>query len=241
MTMNEDLGATGPETAEEIGTTEPGATNELVALKDALLEEMLPDVVFDGWSAKALREAAVRLSISREELAAILPGGAGDIALWLDDWADRKMVAALERMGLDQMKVHHRIIAGVRVRLEILAPYREAVRRAIAREISPFGFGHAARAIYRTVDAIWYAAGDNSADFNFYTKRGLLAAVYSATVLYWLDDNSEGHEDTWAFLERRIADVLKLPRLTGQMGQRLRRAARSVTGPLTYLKRKATR
>jgi ubiquinone biosynthesis protein COQ9 len=211
----------------------------IAAQKDALLEEVLPDIVFDGWSAKALRAASARLGLERGEVDALLPGGAGELALWLDDWADRRMVEALAAMNLAEMRVTHRIVAGVRVRLEILAPYREAVRLAIARELSPFGIGHAARAIYRTVDAIWYAAGDNSVDYNFYTKRGLLGAVYSATVLYWLDDNSEDHADSWAFLERRIGDVMKLPKLTGNAGTTVRRALRAVTGPLTYLRRKA--
>ena len=72
----------------------------------------------------------------------------------------------------------------------------------------------ALRCLYRTVDTVWYAAGDTATDFNFYTKRALLAGVYSATVLYWLNDKSEGSADTWRFLDRRIADAMRLPRLT---------------------------
>ena len=75
----------------------------------------------------------------------------------------------------------------------------------------------AAKCLYRTVDAIWYAAGDTSTDYNFYTKRGLLAGVYSSTVLYWLNDDSEGAVATWAFLDRRIADVMKVPKLIGKV------------------------
>jgi ubiquinone biosynthesis protein COQ9 len=217
------------------------ATDALVAEKDALLEAILPDIVFDGWSARALRAAGAKLDLDAESIAAIVPGGVDELALWLDDWADRRMEAALAAQDLAGMRTSQRIIAGVRTRLEILAPYREAVRRAITRKMTPFGIGHAAHAVYHTVDTIWHAAGDTSVDFNFYTKRGLLAAVYSGTVLYWLDDNSEGHADTWSFLERRIATVLKLPKLTGEVGVNLRRTLRAVTGPLTYFRRKLAR
>src|SRR3546814_12063346 len=96
--------------------------------------------------------------------------------------------------------------------------HKEAVRRALAFLALPGNAGLAVRSLYRTVDAIWWACGDRSTDFNFYTKRGLLAAVYSSTLLYWLDDGSDGHADSWAFLDRRIADVMRLAEATADGG-----------------------
>jgi ubiquinone biosynthesis protein COQ9 len=98
----------------------------------------------------------------------------------------------------------------VRARLEQLAPHREAVRRALSYLALPQNAALGAKCLYRTVDAIWYAAGDTATDYNFYTKRLLLAGVYSSTVLFWLNDKSEGYAETWAFLDRRIAEVVKL-------------------------------
>ncbi|WP_374298103.1 COQ9 family protein, partial [Sphingomonas sp.] len=82
----------------------------------------------------------------------------------------------------------------------------------------PLNAALALKLLYRTVDAIWYAAGDNATDFNFYTKRGLLAGVYSATLLYWLNDRSQDCADTWAFLDRRIEEVMQVPKLLGRLG-----------------------
>jgi ubiquinone biosynthesis protein COQ9 len=96
------------------------------------------------------------------------------------------------------------------------------VRRALALSPLPMFAGDSLRGWYRTVDAIWRAAGDTSTDFNFYTKRGLLAAVYGATVLYWLDDRSENCSATWAFLDRRIADVMQVPQLKSRITARLK-------------------
>jgi ubiquinone biosynthesis protein COQ9 len=81
---------------------------------------------------------------------------------------------------------------------------------------------------------MWYAAGDKSTDFNFYTKRATLAGVYSATLLYWLNDRSAGSEATWAFLDRRIDNVMAFEKLKSQVrswpanrpGGRLRVTAR---------------
>jgi ubiquinone biosynthesis protein COQ9 len=196
--------------------------SESAAQKDALLEAILPDVVFDGWSQSALTRAAAQLGIDETALDAILPGGAVELARWLDDWADRQMIAALETHDLAALRTHQRLILGIRLRLEALAPYREAVRRAIVLNTPPFAVTRAPQAVYRTVDALWYCAGDTATDFNFYTKRALLAAVYTATVLYWLDDRTEGLTDTWDFLDRRIADVLAIPKLTGTIKRRIR-------------------
>ena len=85
----------------------------------------------------------------------------------------------------------------------------------------PFNAPLAAQCLYRTVDAIWYAAGDQATDFNYYTKRALLAGVYAATVLYWLDDASDEHERTWAFLDRRVTDAMRLPKVLEKLSRPL--------------------
>lgn len=195
--------------------------------KDALLEAMLPDIAFDGWSTSCLRQAGETLGLDHGAVQILFPGGPREAAQWLDDWADRKMLAALAARDLPALKIRERVAAGIMARLAALGPYQDAVRRAIALEASPAGALQAARSVYRTVDAIWYAAGDTSADFNFYTKRSLLAAAYAPTMLYWLNDRSENAMDTKAFLDRRLAEVLRLPRL----GQQLRKTAEQALAP----------
>jgi ubiquinone biosynthesis protein COQ9 len=212
-------------------------SDDRIARKDALLEATLPEVTFDGWSLTALRNGAKSAGIDESEIVLLFPEGPGEAALWLDDWADRKMLAALDALDLSEMKVRRRVAAGVEARLAALAPYREAVRRAIALKATPWGAVRAAQILYRTVDAIWYAAGDNATDFNFYTKRSLLAAVYTPTLLYWLNDRSEGSADSFAFLDRRLADVMKLPQLGGE----LRKAAKRFVTPFKLFQREARR
>ncbi len=119
------------------------------------------------------------------------------------------------------MRVRDRIILGVRLRLEANAAHKEAIRRALPILALPRNAATATRCLYRTVDSIWYAAGDTATDHNFYTKRGLLAAVYSSTLLYWLNDSSEDQEPTWAFLDRRIDQVMQIPAITGRLRERL--------------------
>ncbi|MDE1147496.1 MAG: COQ9 family protein [Azospirillaceae bacterium] len=184
--------------------------DERQALRDRVLLAVLPNVAFDGWSDAALRQGARDAEVPPAQIAALFPGGVADLVAQFSDWADRAMLARLAGQDLSSLKVRARVALAVRTRLEILAPWAEAVQRASSFLAMPTHAALAARLLYRTVDAVWYAAGDTSVDFNYYTKRALLAGVQTATVLYWLGDRSEDHADSWAFLDRRIGNVLAL-------------------------------
>ena len=146
--------------------------------REALLEAMLPDVAFDGWTRAAVRGAARRLGMPAGEALALFPGGAGDLVAGFSRWADRRMLDRLEALPLDALRIPERVALAVGVRLEIVEPCREAVRRALAVLALPQHAPLALRLTYETVDAIWYAAGDNATDFSFYTKRLILAGIY---------------------------------------------------------------
>ena len=191
--------------------------------RDRLIEAMLPDVPFDGWSRQGMIVAAKRIGKSEAETRALFPAGPRDLVAAFSRWADRQMLARLDHMDLAAMKVHERVAAAVMARLEALAVHREAVRHAVAFLAAPHRAPLAARLLYETVDAIWYAAGDEAVDFNFYTKRGLLAGVATATTLYWLEDKSPNFSETRGFLERRLADVAKLPKLRERLAALLDR------------------
>ena len=189
--------------------------------KDALLAAILPEVPFEGWSLGALRAGARSAGIDEAEALALFPRGGADMVAAFSDWADRKMLEAVSLQPLGSMKVRDRIAAVVLARLDALGPHREAARAAASVLAMPQNAALGARLLYRTVDSAWYAAGDTSTDWNFYTKRGLLAAVYAATQLYWLEDRSPGAEDTRGFLDRRLSDVMAIPRLTSSVGRLL--------------------
>jgi ubiquinone biosynthesis protein COQ9 len=105
----------------------------------------------------------------------------------------------------------------VRTRLEVFGPHREAMRRATAARLLPSNGLAACGSLWRTVDLMWSAAGDDARDASYYTKRSLLAAVWTGTFLFWLEDRSESYAETWSFLERRIANVMQIGRLRARL------------------------
>jgi len=188
----------------------------------ALAEAAYRHAPFDGWTPQALEHAAHDLGLSGQDVQRFLPRGPIEAIELVNRLADAAMVEAMQKHDLQNMRVRDRIILGVRTRLEQNEAGKEAIRRAMTFLALPQNAPSAARMLYRTVDAIWRAAGDTSTDYNFYTKRGLLAGVYSSTLLYWLNDRSEGHAASWAFLDRRIDEAMKIPGTVAKMRDRLK-------------------
>jgi ubiquinone biosynthesis protein COQ9 len=200
--------------------------------RDALIEAMLPDVPFDGWSRAALRGAARRIGMPVAEALALFSGGPAELVARFSRWADRRMLDRLESLPLAQLRAAERIALAVNIRLEIVEPWREAVRRGLAVLTLPQHAPLALRLLYETVDGTWYAAGDSATDFSFYTKRATLAGIYTATLLYWLEDRSAGFADTRVFLDRRLADVARV----GEARHRLQTALDRLPNPLRLLR-----
>lgn len=190
----------------------------------ALLATTLAHVPFDGWSTQALNAGATDLGLAPGTPARLFPGGPPEILSFASAEADLAMLRGLAEHDLASLKVRQRIALAVRLRIEYDIPHREAVARAAAYLALPQHQPLALKCLYATVDAMWHGIGDTSVDFNFYSKRALLAGVVSSTVLYWLQDQTDNFEATWAFLERRIADVLKIQNLRG----RIERAAKNL-------------
>lgn len=190
--------------------------DHIVETRDKVLYEALPHVVFDGWSAKTLALAVNDSGVDAGLAALAFPRGAVDLALAFHYDGDRKLADAMAAMDTSNMRYSEKIANGIRLRLELVEGHREEVRRGSALFALPSHAGDGAKAIWHTADTIWNALGDTSRDVNWYTKRATLSAVYSASVLYWLGDESGG-EETDAFIDRRISNVMQFEKFKTTM------------------------
>src|SRR6476660_5559596 len=167
------------------------------------------NAVFDGWTRAAVDSAAGQLGIDPAQARLAMPKTqAGMIDTYIQE-VDRALEAWFTPKRLATMKIREKIRSLIWRRLEIMGPAREAVRRALAILAMPQNLPLALRTGWHTADLMWRLAGDTSTDFNHYTKRMTLGAVYGSTLLAWLDDSSQGWSETAAFLDRRIDDVMR--------------------------------
>lgn len=176
----------------------------------AALAPLLPaHAAFDGWSEKALAMAASELGVPEGRARLCFPGGAVEM---IDSWfdaIDRGMARAYPLERIAKLKIRERIRDLVLYRIEVIAPHKEALRRALAILAQPQNAMTGARLAWRAADRMWRIAGDTATDFNHYSKRGILSALYTSTMLVFLDDSTEGLTETRAFLDRRIDDVMR--------------------------------
>lgn len=179
-------------------------------IEDRLIDAALLHVPFDGWSEATLRAATTDADVEPALARALFPRGAVDMALAFHRRGDLRMAEAIAAADLSGLRFRDKVAEAVRMRLAVVARDKEAVRRGVTLFALPQNAADGAGAIWGTADAIWTALGDSSRDVNWYTKRATLSAVWSATVIYWLGDDSPDMAPTIAFIDRRIGDVMRI-------------------------------
>lgn len=182
--------------------------DHLEAVRKAVVAAALPHVAFDGWTDRTLSYAVADAGIEAGLARLAFPRGGVDLALAYHYAKDAELAEGLRGEELLGLRFRDRIAHAIAYRFEIIGPDREAVRRGVALFALPNHAADGARAIWRTADVIWTALGDSSTDYNWYTKRTTLAAVYSSCLLYWLGDQSPNFANTRAFIGRRIDNVM---------------------------------
>ena len=187
------------------------------ALKGAVVEAALPHIAFDGFTDKLMDRAANEAGASKADMLRLFPNGALSLLEAYSQSVDDEMEERLAKLKLTAMPIRKRIATAVKTRLSILKPHKEVARRAVTHLTLPPNVALGAKLVYRTVDAMWRAAGDVSTDFNFYTKRAILTGVYSATLMRWLADDSADESATDAFLAARIENVMQFEKFKGRV------------------------
>lgn len=210
------------------------ADDRMDTAKSRLLGAALAHVPFDGWSDVTLRAAVADSGTAAGLAAGLFPRGGIDLAVAYHKWGDQSLRSEVASADLSALRFREKVTHAVRLRLELVD--KEAVRRGVALFALPQHAPEGAALIWGTADTIWNALGDTSRDINWYSKRATLSAVYSATVLYWLGDSSEGNADTWAFLERRIENVMQFEKIKAGFGQN-RIGQALISGPLKLFQR----
>ena len=194
------------------------STDYLTQVRSAVLAAALPHVPFDGWSEHVFQNAVQESGVDAGMALLAFPNGVMD---FLDVfWSSMDAALALEmaQRGLHNTHLSQRISEALKIYIGLLRPYREAVRRALALQALPLNAPGGLVCLYRTVDTIWRSAGDQSTDFNFYTKRATLAVVVASVVTHWLGESGDDVDAMHGFIERRIENVLAFEKVKARVG-----------------------
>jgi ubiquinone biosynthesis protein COQ9 len=178
--------------------------------RETLLLASLPHIGRLGWGIEALKKGAKDAKLSENLARTLFPSLPRDALQGFTDLINAKLETDLKKTVGKHTKIRAKVAHGVRRRLELLGPYRGAERKAITLLLRPSYANMAWPNLFKITDIIWHAAGDNSSDWNYYSKRALLAGVYLSTLMFWLNDTSKDSSATWEFLDRRIDNVMQI-------------------------------
>lgn len=188
---------------------------------------------FDGWSDVAVRDAAAAAGIDPDAAVFAFSGGAMQmIKAWVRA-VDAAMQAALPADQIAALKIRERIRTLVQFRLDAISHQKEALRRALSIMASPQNAPRTLALGWRSADAMWRLAGDTATDYNHYTKRMTLGSIYAATLAVYVNDSSDDHAETKAFLDRRIEGIMQFEKAKA----RLLRPREEMFSPARFLGR----
>ena len=192
-------------------------------IRARLLKAALPDIAFDGWSGDLVGRASKSANIDPNAALLAFPKGADDMLVYFFTQGDNSMQTRLAEAPTPE-RIRDKISAAVKARLLADQDHREALRRAMAALALPGRANMAIKLTYQTTDLIWRWAGDRTTDYNFYSKRTLLAGIIGSTRLIFISDESEDFAQSWEFLDRRIENVMQFEKLKASQADRLEKA-----------------
>ena len=201
-------------------------------IPDKILDSMLKQVPFEGWTTRALTQALKSLDLPKGSAELYVPGGASSL---IGQWSARKDKDMLERFEVldkSELRIRDKVKQAVWFRLEAIGRHEEAAKRATSRLALPDMAGEGAALLWASADKIWAALGDKSEDYNYYTKRLTLSAVLGSSVLSYLADDTEDKSKARAFLDKRIENVMRFESIKGK----IRDITKSETGGFNPLK-----
>jgi ubiquinone biosynthesis protein COQ9 len=191
-------------------------------VKAAVLDAALKRAPDEGFTDAMLAAAGKNSGAAAEMLVHLFPQGPASLVEFFSEQSDAAMERALAEKNLAGMKIRERISTAVLARIDAIRLHKEAARRAGAFLVMPVNAPLGLKLLYSTVDAMWRASGDTSTDFNFYTKRAILSAVYSSTLMRWFNDTSEDESATHEFLAARIENVMQFEKFKAEMRERIK-------------------
>ncbi|MCW9034425.1 MAG: COQ9 family protein [Rhodospirillales bacterium] len=181
--------------------------------KDKILLAALKQVPFDGWSSAVLTLSGEECGYSSAEVSTLFQGGVTDLVNHFSHYADRKMREEFKKEVGKVNGIGQKVSLAVKLRFQVLESHKEAVRKALAFYSFPSRLPIGVHRVYETADTIWSLVGLKSTDFSFYTRRATLVGILTGTTFFWLADTSNGHHESWQFLQNRIAETGKLAKL----------------------------
>ena len=183
--------------------------NNLNKARGEIYNEIKKYVSLNGWSDEILKEVSKKSNFSYAEILVLFPNGYIELLNMYLNEINNKMTIESKKLNLIHLKVHQRIRELIILRLNIMSLEKKLISKTYFHLFLPNNFKFSSKALYKSVDQIWFVAKDNSTDFNFYSKRAILAWIYNLVILHFI--NNDNIEETINLLDKHLKIVSQIP------------------------------
>ena len=171
-------------------------------------------VEVNGWNIEIFLNLK-NSNFDYNEIISLFPNGyLSTIQMYLDD-INSKMALESKKLNLIQLRLHERVRELCILRLNIMQKEKKFVVKTYNHLCLPQNYKFSSKNLYKTIDQIWFLSGDNSTDFNFYTKRIILAGIYTSTMIHFI--NNENIDGTIDFLNNQLKKVKYIPKFKNRI------------------------
>ena len=185
-----------------------------------LVTKMLNHVPDLGWTWDALYEAAFNSkklkSLTEEELQTLFDNKISNIIGIFNDKLDEEMYVIFNSQNNKNLGVTQTVKALVLSRFRASENCKSIIKMSLFFMAQPGNAYEALNQLMKTSSKIWEIAGDTSTGRNFYSKRLILAGVYSSTLAYWLAKETRSIDESEDFLDKRLDDVKNIGKISKQ-------------------------
>ncbi|MAW14666.1 MAG: COQ9 family protein [SAR116 cluster bacterium] len=176
-------------------------------LRKKLIGPFAQAAAFDGWTKSMMLSEGQSLGVSAAAVRVAFPGGGAEAFMFWHEHDDAELLREAPNLLADEASTTKRVTLLTQRRLEMLANHGEAHRRGAALLSVPTHLPNMAKLFANMSDNIWHAAGDQSTDMSYYSKRALLGYILKTTSMRIATD---GSADWHAFMQRRFGEVMHL-------------------------------
>ncbi len=169
----------------------------------------------EGLNSNTFETIALKHTLNINEINLLFPDGNKDLLEYSLDQLNIELQEYCKSIDLIRLPLHKRIRKILLSKIEIMNKEKNFYKKIFLKSLLPNRTISLSKQLYKSIDQIWYLAGDTSVDFNFYTKRLILAGIYSRVVLFFFNNNNQNELEN--LLDLNLKRVAKIPELKSKI------------------------
>lgn len=182
-------------------------------IKLKILESVKEYVKVNGWNSDIFDYINIK-NLKKSEILTYFPNGIYDILNFTYDELNNKLKNSLKRINIINLPINKRIKKILITRIELMNKDKNFYKKTFYFLALNNNKNVVKKNLYKTVDEMWYLAGDNSTDFNFYTKRLVLAGLYVNAIAVFFNKNILEAEKN---IDRNLKRISKIPKIKNRL------------------------